>query len=199
MGTFNTRSDGTIDVLLDSNDLGSENDVMTRVGSGAEFKPPSGGGASILHQATVELTDAQIKALPTTSVQIVAAPGANKLLLFERAVLQSNLVSPYTNLSAYSGGDGTINITTPEGDNLIVSDYMESATSIMADSRIFIMGRNVKTNADGLSFGGLDPEVNGGFFIQAYNTGDFTGGDAANTLRVSVTYYILDVTTGVFE
>lgn len=38
-------------------------------------------GGGFLHQATVTLTDEEIKALPNAPVQIVAAQGANTVLL----------------------------------------------------------------------------------------------------------------------
>src|SRR5687768_4998077 len=54
--------------------------------------------------ATVTLTDAQIKALPTTSVQLIAAPGANKYIFVHGVSLVANIVTDgsYTNMSSPS-------------------------------------------------------------------------------------------------
>ncbi len=157
-----------------------------------------GGGSSYL-VASVELTDAQIKALPTFSsgyIELVPAPGANKVLLLAYAVLKWNITGgAYTNISA----DNTIVIAF--GD---FAGYASNLSTIPVDDvdRITILSQPSFVDGRGSWAGFLDAYVNGveatnvinqPLKLASDNTGDFTGGNAANTLKVTVYYVVVDL------
>lgn len=234
MSELKSLSNGQIVPLLATDEVGDAGDVLTRVGAGAEFKPPSGGGgtawggitgtlsaqtdlqssldakapssSAILHQATVELTNAQIKALPTTAVQIVAAPGANKVLVYQSGILLLNTTSgAYSNVAATAAlyiGLGTTSAS--------VASRSPVAMLTGSASYIDILAVASTAPADGgPNLSAFDQEIlsgatNQALVMAAYNPDEgsgenFTGGNAANTLKISVTYYILNTLTGVFE
>lgn len=227
MSELKTLSNGQVVTLLDGDELGDAGDVLMRVGAdGAAYRPVSdvaaawGGitgtlsaqtdlqsaldakaaaSTAILHQATVELTDAQIKALPTTGVQIVAAPGENKLIRPTYvAMLLNNTAGAYTNASANAALIFDVGTQTA-----LFFDENYNAALTGSDSVVlaltplqYVEAAQVIGNLEGL----LVNMVNGALKIAGINTaGNWTGGNAANTLRVSVTYYILNTLTGVFE
>src|SRR5690242_19531048 len=57
-----------------------------------------GGGSSVVQTATKTLTDAQIKALPTTPIELVAAPGSGKVIWWSMIVLRATIAGSYTNI-----------------------------------------------------------------------------------------------------
>ena len=156
--------------------------------------------SELLHQATVELTDAQIKALPTTRIEVVPAPGSDKVLVFDSAVLISSIVAHYTNMQSMDTDTaGTLSITASDGDDMIVSALARSGWVLLSSRLAFLPAQMDPTPNTAWLLGTLDSSGNKGFYLQAYNSGDFTGGDPANLLRVSITYRILNTTTGVYE
>jgi hypothetical protein len=153
-----------------------------------------GGGSQTVQTATVTLTDAQIKALPTTGIQVVAAPGANKMLLPVTGVwVLDPRGGAYTNLALlftalYYDAAVTQNCTI---------QYSEAAQGAFADaSGIHVLAAFAPNNADsvqGVSWVSDNPgvAVNKPLFVGADNSGNgnLTGGNAANSLKVTA-YYI---------
>ncbi len=157
---------------------------------------------ALLQKATVTLTNDQIKALPTTAVEIVPAPGAGKWLQFVRAIWQLDpRGGAYTNL------DATLRIDFLAGSgNQIATPYKEADNGALADdSGIHGIGFGPITNVAGSAAGpgavwmfelsGGSSAVNIPIMLKAANgtLGNLTGGHASNTLTVTAYYVIVDL------
>src|SRR5687767_6210148 len=155
--------------------------------------PPSS-SAFPLNQRTLALTDAQIKALPSTALQVVPAAGANRLLVpvFACLTVDSN-AGAYTNIAGAGsrllalalgdpGGtivmflaisDGTLN----EVDSLLAAGGFHLQTALHAGTYSTVLDT---TSGD---FGtNPDSEDNLPLFLYCENgaAGAYTGGNAAN-------------------
>lgn len=177
-----------------------------------------GGGNEVLHQVTVTLTNAQIKALPTTAVEILAAPGANKLLVPQVALLHMKWAADYSNINASCLLKCDLNGTFVAG---LYQHTLSGVASLLAgggpDGTWVAMTLNqlawsTTTTAtpsvnphfhQGAADSGFyDADiVNTALTVSATNAadGNFEGGDPDNELQVSVAYLVLNTTTGEFE
>lgn len=133
-----------------------------------------------VYRKTLILNDAQTKALPTTAVNIVAAPGVGKFIKIIGGVLRIQTTAPYDNITA----DETLSIRPGGG-------------------HVFGIQNNVLTEADAIS-DFLSTETSTTNFtseienmplrIFAENTaGNYTGGHEDNTITVTVIFAICDV------
>lgn len=151
---------------------------------------------------TVTLTNAQIKALPTTAVEIVPAPGANRIVYPFGAFLHLNWIADYTNIDA----DAQIKLVVLSSDLLIAlrEDTQSQVTSLLAgggpDGTNALTGVQFlkKTAADVFSgnSGFYDSDImNKSVVLSAYNgsSGNFTGGNVGNSLQATVLYTVIDV------
>lgn len=174
-------------------------DLLSTVwNDGRIFVPPT---QAIPLKATVTLTDAQIKALPTTPIQIVAAPGANKVVMPLSCVASiSDEAGGYASINA----NGWIVISTNVADLFylavnesptwsIVTAFLSGPSQIVvlsAPSQLFIQGWGISANPLART-----QVANKAVRISADNGGavNYTGGNAANTLTVTLFYVIIDL------
>lgn len=172
------------------------NDLDLKAYIDARIASQGGGGGSSYLVASVTLTDAQIKALPTTGIQIIASPGAGKFLYPISAAIVHNWVANYTNIE----GASFINITSSIGNyNVLVGIYQSIGSSVSdllaaSESILAVCGQQ---NAQLANYADipLSGVVNNGLMINMYNDvgGNLTGGNAANTLKVTVYYVVVDL------
>lgn len=151
-----------------------------------------------VYAETVTLTDAQIRALPSTSVQVVPAPGAGKALVFLRAVAVGSWTAAngYTNVSQV----GFLQVAIYYGAEEYQASDLGDVSPFGIESRPMWQfqpwtapaATGQSPRADDLS--ALDVEnVPFRFVVTNGSAGDFTGGNAANTLTVTVYYLVVDL------
>lgn len=166
-------------------------------------------GIQTVYSASVTLTDAQVKALPTTGVTVVAAQGAGKLILPISAVVRHAWVADYTNIDA----EAQIRIVVNGGDMVhpFRQDVLSQVSSLLAGggpdgsiglthARVVALGDSDAVSPGPVIFSGgagwYDSDLeNFACKIMASNgaAGDFTGGDGGNELTVTVNYSVIDI------
>lgn len=169
--------------------------------NGDMLSAPSTTGAT-LYRASVTLTNAQILALPTTAVTVVPAPASGYEILLVKGLWRSAFTAgAYTNVDAdsfafYQWSDGNLMsqyLANDATDSITgMDDFFGTAVDLVAQ---FAPWEHSTTPADGW---GTLPQIEiweAGFGVQIKadnnGAGNFTGGNAANTLRV-VTWYLLE-------
>jgi hypothetical protein len=202
-----TRIDFTVDEVkfhniliteidFDGTAMNSQDDFET--GITAMFTGLEGGGGSSYLVASVELTDAQIKALPSQPVEVVAAPGAGKVIMPIACFVKANC-----NAGAY--------LLDADSSWMLVIDQ---SVKISCPLRVEGLLNNAGTQVGKFMFPQAYPG-SGTFsgYVETYNEGlvaatenlplyiidslggvsDYTGGNAANTLKVTVYYVVVDL------
>jgi hypothetical protein len=168
------------------------------------------GGVGAVKVRSTQLTNAQVKALPTAAVQLLPAPGADLLVVVHAVYLLADLAAPYDAIPDHS------NLQVSTTNNTVASLYDNAAvagavlTALLTGSlfgssptyptRIgFLLGPNYPVDAD---WGAIVPvpvvrndvvTVNQPLTVYMSGPGltDLTGGDAANTLSVRVWYSVV--------
>lgn len=158
--------------------------------------------ASILHQATVLLDNAAILLLPTTALALLPAPGTNRMLWPHVVIATLDAqAGAYTNVDGagayFTSGLGVSNAT-----YALWTESQSESYPILATGQNDLLTTVLTMSKAAGYLGGLTADVANVSFWIGFNNGvslDFTGGHDDNTLRVSVAYYILNLTSGIFE
>lgn len=170
---------------------------------------------AVIYSATVTLTDAQIKALPSTFPEIVAAPGANKVIKFE---------SGFVSVDCQAGAYTNVDVAAAQ-----LSFYIsDQVSALCANSAAYGLAGNLLTDdsdvvyavfttqarvagtvasGDGSPGTVVASSVHSGrvrsltdaidtpliFGMENASAGDLTGGHADNVMIVRVNYTIIDL------
>lgn len=167
--------------------------------------PRLGTTGPYLKTTVTTLTDAQIKALPTTPITLATAPGSNRGLVPIRIVLDMDAsAGAYTNVDT----DGFLYVESSGGN--LMSNYVANSVALSLTYLTDFLGttpavamlsvfEDTQAPADG--WGNLASAVpranmtNASLQIEIDNdgSGDLTGGNAANSLVVTVVFLDLGI------
>lgn len=194
---FIVKAGNIADVIIDGTPLTTASDFKTAIE--AIFPGLAGGaaGGSIL-SATVELTDAQIKTLPSVPIEILTAPGAGKInLIISCFVVLDNSAGGYTGFA-----DASLSIKNAL-QNIDVNIPAIFSTALQTPGVHFIPILVPYISEGAGTFAGqqvtnkmlLSTLENQALFISDYWAGvsNYGGGNAANTLNVTVYYVVHDL------
>jgi hypothetical protein len=148
---------------------------------------------------TKSLSDAEIKALPTTPIQLIPAPGAGKVIVPINAFVSiTPWVANYTNINAnaqlYMADPAeNFNITTvlkqSNGNGVGNTLAWGEASVGLINQKQIVSGVTLVSNSGwNLADGENQPLM---LFAANGGSGNFTGGDPGNVLKVTVSYMIV--------
>lgn len=176
---------------------GDEGDVLKIVGGNQAFTAPTG---VVVLSTTVTLTNAQIKALGAgTAVTIVPPPGVGKAFNFVSGfVVLNTTAGVYTNVNvaAYfqftlEGFWASVGMVGNPMNLMLTGGGVYGAFFAPASSGTVAAGSNTVSEVNSVA----DYIDNYALQLSGGNggAGAFTGGNAANTLKITVLYMIIDV------
>jgi len=169
----------------------------------------SGGApsASLIHQASVTLNDAQIKAIPSR-IQVVGNPAADVFLsLVSGSMIVSAFAAGYTAGSLQEPimmwGDGTIAAWYFGQDGILLAGaHAEREQAPMIPiSALSFAGSGGLTNRNVARTNSFDSLVGQGFQLRDDNNdggADYTGGDSANTVILACIFLAQNASTGAY-
>lgn len=148
---------------------------------------------------TIELTNEQIKSLPTIPFQIIPSPGLNKFILPISAFIIHEKVAG----GEYSGCDGAY-WGLQAGNDPLMSSYISAAGILVQEAPYIsfaqfpipyaISDGNIANMVVYQGYQPMDEVSNRALFIKdCTNVTDYTGGHADNKLKVTVYYVIVDL------
>ena len=168
--------------------------VIAAASAGVDYLTPALVSGVTIGAASVSLTDAQIKALPTALVSLVSAPGSGKRIVPIKGVFRAVTTSgAYTNINAT-----LCKLRLVYGNNIWVASWEVSDDSGAASTNFtqLLGGASVQSVVlhewDGDPRAVADVEnVAVGVSIDNNGSGDLTGGHASNSLVVSFLYLVI--------
>lgn len=152
--------------------------------AGTPASSRGGGNPSVV---TRVFTDAEIKALPSGAVALIA-PVANRLIVPLTVVIGPMLGTDYTNIDVASAFDFEIGSSPQTG--LPFHTFPPSSDILTKGAGL---GRYVTLGTEASysgSWNGVAEDVGNGLYLNVINgaAGNFTGGDPANTLPITIAY-----------
>lgn len=188
---------GTADIKV-LGSFGTSGQVLTSNGSAVAPTWQSATGGYPTYLTSVAITNTQFKALPSTYIEVVPAPGANKVLIFLFGILYLQTTVAYTNVDtgsqqglAIAYGDWDADASNFYNFNAGGAGFLarvapfhqipDAAQLLAAYPDVTITTGNANTPLKAIAWN--DP-------------GDYTGGDAANSYRVVTAYCIFDQVLG---
>jgi len=154
-------------------------------------------GLAPILKASVTLNNTQIKALPTTAVTLIAAPGANTRINLIHLELFANFVAGgYTNVNGsqawltckMNGTDVTSYLV--QDPTVLLYSFYNFFTTASKQSAPFTRWTEVESSWGSLSFPEATDFINKALEIYVDNgsLGDFTGGNVLNTIKARAFY-----------
>jgi len=145
--------------------------------------------------ASVTLTDAQIKTLPTLGFEVIAAQGSGKMIQIISANLSFNWTADYNidgdevmNLLHWNSGANSSN-TLIESGSQVTALLAGGASKVATLSTYQLSGGTFNGVVDTRTNYNNDPV----YLFITRGGGALTGGNAANTLKVTVYYVVVDL------
>ena len=162
-----------------------------------------GDAEQVTYSRTTTLTDAQVKALPTTGIEILPAPDAGTIRDWTRIIVSSNLTAAYTNVDAGCviqvryGAAGFLQEYYNSGtyfDASFVSSLLNSTTdTVLTILPVLDAGEPTLGSQPLASYPYADLQDSLLFKITNNAAGNFTGGNSANVVKVTVIYSIVEL------
>lgn len=193
-----TMSEGQVTDLLSA----SQRFAAKEAALDALIAAGPGGGVNYIHAAVEQLDNAQIRALPTTGVLVAPAPGAGNLIIFTRGIAAATFAADYTNVSAaatfeiqWNAGSNSVSNASLVGNGNLLDVGGGGTPFCLFSPKLTFDDPEIQEQTP---IGPMSSLANVGLVIRGANpaSGDYTGGDGANVLLVSVFYYVMDTATG---
>ena len=149
--------------------------------------PGSPGGAGLVLSETVEITDAQFKNLDSVPVTMIAAPGVGKAVM----IISWAVVKKFA-AGAYAGTGSNANPLQMYVGNTEASRIITITANAATDDFLYTVNTGYPTDTTPYNWFSSVVE-NKAIELWSNLSNDMTGGNAANTLKVTVYYVVVDL------